>query len=58
MDFVENVRISEECAETGFGAEVDRSAAIFGARKIGGIGIAENPAAECDKARISFGRTR
>lgn len=57
MNFVENIRISKECAETGFGAEVDRSAVILGARKIGGIGIAEDPPAEGDEAWIFLERT-
>ena len=52
MDFVEDIRVSEERAETGFGAEVDRSTTIFEAREISGIRIAEFPPAEGDKTRV------
>lgn len=55
MDFVENVRISEERAETRFGAEIDRPATVLRAWKIGRIGIAEDPATEGDEARMFLG---
>lgn len=51
MDFIENVWVSEERAEAGFGAEIDRPAAILDARKIGWICIAEFSAAQGDEAR-------
>ena len=51
MGFIEDIRVGEERAETGLGAEIDRPAAIFEARKIGGIGVAKYPPAEGDKAR-------
>ena len=50
MDFVKDIRVSQERAETGLGTEIDRSAAIFDAREISGIRVAEDPAAEGDKA--------
>jgi hypothetical protein len=57
MDFIENIRVGEECAETRFGAEIDGPAAVLSAREISGIGIAEDPPAEGDKARMLFGGT-
>ena len=51
MDFIEDLRVCEECAETGFCAEINCPAAIFCAREIGRIGVAEDPSAECDEAR-------
>lgn len=52
MDFVEEIRVSKERAETGFGAEIDRAAAILGAREVSRIGIAEDAPAEGDKTRM------
>ena len=52
MDFVEDIRVSEERAEAGVGAKVDRPAAIFDAREICRISIAEDAPAESDKAWI------
>ena len=49
MDFIENIRVSQERAEAGLGAKVDRAPAIFGAWKILRVGVAENPPAECDE---------
>jgi len=49
MDFVENIRVGQERAEAGLGAEVDRPAAIFSTRKILRVGIAEDPSAERDE---------
>ena len=46
MDFVEHIRVGQERAEAGVGAEQDRPAAIFNARVIGGIGVAEDTSAE------------
>ena len=50
MDFIEDVGIGKECAETGLCAEIDRPAAVLGARKIGRVGVAEDPATERDEA--------
>jgi hypothetical protein len=57
MDSVEDVWICEERAETGFGAQIDCPAAILGAREISGIGVAKDPSAEGDEARMFFGGT-
>jgi len=51
MDFVENIRVSEERTEAGLGAEVDRPAAILSARKIGWIGVAKDAPTESDELR-------
>ena len=42
MDFVENIRVVEERAEAGFGAEIDRPAAVFDSRKVCRIGVSED----------------
>ena len=52
MDFIEDIRVRPERTETGVGAEIDRPAAIYDARKIGGICVAEFSATEGDEARI------
>ena len=52
MDFIEEVGVSQEGAETGFGAEVDHPAAKLEARKIGRVRIAEFSATQGDEARI------
>ena len=52
MDFVENIRVSEERTEAGFGAKIDRHAAILGAREIGRISITEDPSTEGDEAFV------
>jgi hypothetical protein len=46
MGFIEDIRVHAECLEAGFGAEIDRPAAIFKAREIRGISFAEFPPAE------------
>jgi len=51
MDSVKNIRGCEERAETGFGAEIDRAAVVFDARKVRRIGIAKEAPAEGDEAR-------
>ena len=51
MDFIEDVRVSEERAEAGFGAEIDRPAAIFKAREIGRIRVAKFSTTKGDEAR-------
>lgn len=50
MDSVENVRIGQEGAKAGLGAQIDPAAPIFDAREIGRIRIAENPSTEGDEA--------
>jgi hypothetical protein len=55
MDFVKQIRVSPEGAETGFRAEVDYPTFVFEARKVGGIGIPENTPAEGDELLFSFG---
>lgn len=52
MDFVENIRVCEKGAKAGVGAKIDYPAPIFDARKIGRIGVAEDPSAEGDEARV------
>lgn len=52
MDFIEDVRISKERAEAGFGAEIDCPASMFGAGIVSGIGIAEDPPTEGDETRM------
>ena len=58
MDSIKDIWVGEERAETGFGAEIDRPAAIFDAREIGRIGITEDPSAEGDEAGMFFLLTR
>ena len=50
MDFVENVGVGEERAETGICAEIDGPATIFDAREVCRIGVTEDAPAECDEA--------
>lgn len=45
MDFVKNSRIGKERVEAGFGAKIDRPAAIRGAREIRLVGIEEDATA-------------
>jgi hypothetical protein len=54
MDFVEEVWVSKERAEAGFGTKIDRPAAILGTREISGIGIAKDPSAKGDEAFVSI----
>ncbi len=54
MRFVKGIRVGAERLEAGLRAEIDRPAAILEAREIGGIGVAEDPPAEGDKARTFF----
>lgn len=51
MSFIEGIRISDECLAAGFGAEIDRPAAIFEARKIYWVGIPEFSPTEGDEGR-------
>ena len=46
MGFVEKIRVSKERAEAGFGAEQDRPPAVFGAREIGRVCVAEDASAQ------------
>lgn len=52
MGFIEEVRVGKERLEAGLGAEIDRPAAILDSWKIGRIGVAEDPSAEGDEARM------
>jgi hypothetical protein len=52
MDLIEDLRVGQEGAETEVRAEIDRSAAIFDARKISWIRVAEFSTTEGDEARI------
>lgn len=54
MDFIKGIGVSEERAETGFGAEIDRAAAILDAREVGRISVTKDPSAEGDEARMFF----
>lgn len=54
MGFVEDIRVSQERAKTGFCAEIDRPAAILDARKICWISIAELSSTEGDEAWVFF----
>jgi hypothetical protein len=60
MDLIKDIRVGQERAETGVGAEIDGPAAIFDSREIGWIGIAEDPPTKSDEARmfLSMGRDR
>ena len=52
MHLIKDVRIRQERAETGFRAQIDRPAAIFDARKIGGIRVVEFSTTQGDEARV------
>lgn len=52
MRFIEDIRVSQECTQTGFGAEIDCPAAIFDAREIGRIRVAEFSSAEGDETGV------
>lgn len=52
MRFIEDIRVSQERAETEVRAEINRPAAIFEARKIRGIRIAEFSPTEGDKTGV------
>lgn len=52
MDFIEDIRVGQECAQAGLRAEIDRPAAILDAREIGGIRVAEFSPAQADKLLI------
>ena len=52
MDFIEDIRVREECAETKLGTKIDRSIAILDAREINRVRITEFSSAQGDKAGI------
>ena len=54
MDFIENIRVRQERAEAGFRAEIDRPAAVYGTREVCRIGVAKDPPAEGDEARMAL----
>ena len=54
MDSVENNRVSEERAEAGLGAEIDRPAMILDAREICRIRIMKDPSAKRNEAWVFF----
>ena len=58
MDSVENIRVSEERAEAGLGAEIDRPAAVLDAREICGIGVVKDPSAKRNEAWVLFRESR
>lgn len=49
MDFIENIRVGEERAQAGVGAEQDRPASIHSVREIVRIGVAKDPSAQGDE---------
>ena len=49
MGFVKNIGVCKERAKAGFGAEVNRPPAVFGAWEIGGICVAEDTSAQSDE---------
>ena len=49
MDSIEEIRVGEEGAETGFGAEVDDPPFVFGVGKIYWISVVENTPTEGDE---------
>ena len=53
MDLVENIRVVEERAEAGFGAEIDRPAAVFDSRKVCRVGVSEDAPAQGYEAWMS-----
>lgn len=51
MGLVENLRVGEERAEAGRGAEEDEASAILGAGEVGRVGVAEDASAQGDELR-------
>ena len=49
MYFIEQIRVGQERAETGFCAEEDRPSLVFGVREIGRIGVLKNAPAQGDE---------
>jgi hypothetical protein len=54
MDFIEEIGIGEERAETGSGAKVNGPAAIVSTGEIRGIGVVKFPPTQGDKTRENF----
>ena len=54
MDPIKYVWVGQERALSGLGAEIDRPAAIFGARIVGRVRIAKDPSSEGDEAVAFF----
>jgi hypothetical protein len=52
MNLVEGIRVSQKGAQAGFSAEIDGPGAIFDAREIVRISVAEFSSTETDEARI------
>lgn len=52
MDFVENIWVRQERTEAGFGAKINRPAAVLRAGEIRRVGIAKDSPAEGDEARM------
>ena len=52
MDFIKNIRVSQERTEAGFGAEIDPPPAILDPWKIGRIRVEEFSPTQSDEARI------
>ncbi len=52
MSFIESLGVGAEGVEAGLGAEIDRPAAIFHAREICGVAVAEDPPTEGDETRL------
>jgi hypothetical protein len=56
MDFVEQIRIGQERAETGVRAEIDRPPFVISAWEISRIAVAKNAPAKRDELFILFAR--
>ena len=55
MDFVEDIRVGKERAETGIGAKQDRPSAIFGTWIVRDVRVAKDSSAQGDElARMKF----
>ena len=54
MNLIKDIWIRQERAETGFGTEIDRAAAILKPREVGGVGVAEDPSAQGDEEMTFF----
>ena len=52
MDFIEHLRVGQEGAETGFGAEIEGPDAILDAWKISWIRVAKFSPTQGDEERI------
>ena len=52
MHFIKYMRVGQKSIKTCFCAQINCPAAIFDARKILRVGVAENPSAQCDETMI------